>query len=350
MDWGSFDGSVQRLDDAAAAAERVTLERLDLLRPVVRLHADSGWKVSGARTAACWLKSYAGLAGAEAERLAKMVRLAATHPDFADAVFERRITLAQAEALVQWVTEEREPAFGEMIATLVAQAGQLADPDDFATVVRHWAGLVDQELAKRSRVQPHAQYLSQGLFGGGEIHGRRVRRRSAGTVNVIIDLLTLSGRDADDLTGIDLRSDHWRVGMSAARRLLCDSGLVATLMAGRHTLIDASDRTEVFTAAQRRALGVRDRHCVFPSCDRPAHWCDAHHLHERNDGGNDAITNAALLCRYHHRLVHEHGWHLHVDRQNRWVATDPHGIEWIGRRDGKGHTHRPRHHREPAPA
>ncbi len=150
----------------------MTLERLGLLGRVVRLHSDSGWKVSGARTAACWLKAYAGLSGAEAQRLAKMARLAATYPEFADAVFSRHLTWSQAESLVQWVSEEREPAFAEMIATLVGQAGQLADPDDFATVVRHWAGLVDQELAKPPRIQPHSLYLSQGLFGGGEIHGR----------------------------------------------------------------------------------------------------------------------------------------------------------------------------------
>jgi len=36
--------------------------------------------------------------------------------------------------------------------------------------------------------------------------------------------------------------------------------------------------TRVVSPAQRHALTVRDRGCVFPACDRPLAWCDAHHL------------------------------------------------------------------------
>ena len=44
------------------------------------------------------------------------------------------------------------------------------------------------------------------------------------------------------------------------------------------------------TPAQRRALILRDRHCVFPHCDAPPHRCHAHHLtwwsrHGRTDLG-----------------------------------------------------------------
>lgn len=161
------------------------------------------------------------------------------------------------------------------------------------------------------------------------------RPRSGVTANVVIDLRTFAGdRRFDDLDGFDLRADRWTMSRSVAEQLLCDSGLVATLLAGRTTLLDASDRSEQFTAAQRRALAVRDGGCTFPGCDRPPKHCDAHHLHARGAGGHDATDNAALQCRHHHRLLHR-GWHLRFDDDvGRWIATDPTGIDWDGRPRG----------------
>ena len=64
------------------------------------------------------------------------------------------------------------------------------------------------------------------------------------------------------------------------------------------------------TPAQRSALTVRDRGCVFPACDRPLAWCDAHHLVSWLDGGLTNLANLALVGRAHHRAVHEGagGW------------------------------------------
>ena len=109
---------------------------------------------------------------------------------------------------------------------------------------------------------------------------RRLRPRSGVTVNVHIDLRTLSGtRDLDDLEDLVLRGEGWGLTKDAAERLLCDSALVATLFAGKHTVLDANDAAEQFTRRQRRALAARDGHCVFPSCTRAPRFCDAHHLH-----------------------------------------------------------------------
>jgi hypothetical protein len=66
-------------------------------------------------------------------------------------------------------------------------------------------------------------------------------------------------------------------------------------------------------APLRRAIAHRDRHCRFPGCDRPAAWADGHHLRHWIDGGPTALWNVWLLCRRHHRLVHEGGWRLERD-------------------------------------
>ncbi len=79
-------------------------------------------------------------------------------------------------------------------------------------------------------------------------------------------------------------------------------------------------------------------HCVFPSCTRQPRHCDAHHLQHREHDGPTRVDNGALLCRFHHRLVHEYGWRLLVDDSGHWVALDRHGTRWTGRPVAAGPT------------
>jgi hypothetical protein len=85
--------------------------------------------------------------------------------------------------------------------------------------------------------------------------------------------------------------------------------------------LDVGRATRVVQPAQRSALAVRDRGCVFPGCDRPLAWCDAHHLWHWVDGGPTDLPNLALLCRAHHRTVHEGGWQLTRGPDGRFSAT-----------------------------
>jgi hypothetical protein len=88
--------------------------------------------------------------------------------------------------------------------------------------------------------------------------------------------------------------------------------------------LDVGRASRVITAAQRSALAVRDGGCVFPDCARPLDWCDGHHLVHWLDGGPTNLTNLALLCRAHHRAVHEGGWQLTRGPDGRFTATPPH--------------------------
>jgi hypothetical protein len=87
--------------------------------------------------------------------------------------------------------------------------------------------------------------------------------------------------------------------------------------------LDVGRTTRVVSPAQRIALVVRDGGCVFPDCDRPPGWCEAHHLVHWLDGGPTDLPNLALLCRAHHRAVHEGGWRLQRDPDGRFAATPP---------------------------
>jgi hypothetical protein len=87
--------------------------------------------------------------------------------------------------------------------------------------------------------------------------------------------------------------------------------------------LEVGRATRVIQPAQRAALAVRDRGCVFPGCERPLAWCDAHHLWHWIDGGPTDLANLALLCRAHHRAVHEGGWQLTRGPDGRFTARLP---------------------------
>lgn len=105
------------------------------------------------------------------------------------------------------------------------------------------------------------------------------------------------------------------------RRLACDTAITRFVSSGElQGEITHASRT--IQPRTRRALAVRDQHCVFSGCDRRPAWCDGHHLRFWADGGPTTLENLALLCRPHHRKVHEGGWTL--ERKNgRFIARPP---------------------------
>jgi hypothetical protein len=73
----------------------------------------------------------------------------------------------------------------------------------------------------------------------------------------------------------------------------------------------------------RTALALRDKGCRFPGCDRPPEWTDGHHVKHWADQGPTELANLVSLCRRHHRVVHERGWHIQLDEQGVAVVTPP---------------------------
>jgi hypothetical protein len=89
-------------------------------------------------------------------------------------------------------------------------------------------------------------------------------------------------------------------------------------------LLDLGRATRLMTPALRRALTVRDGGCIAAGCDRPASWTDAHHLTHWLHGGPTNLDNLVLMCRIHHRAVHEGGWQLGRDPSSgRRILTPP---------------------------
>ncbi len=101
-------------------------------------------------------------------------------------------------------------------------------------------------------------------------------------------------------------ADGLRVSAETARRVACDAGAVVMRHAADGAVLDVGRKTRTIPPALRRALQARDRQCRFPGCN--ARRCDAHHVEHWADGGPTRLDNLVLLCRRHHRAVHEEGF------------------------------------------
>jgi hypothetical protein len=110
----------------------------------------------------------------------------------------------------------------------------------------------------------------------------------------------------------------------AAERLGCDAAVARLVFGPDGIPLNLGRSQRLFSPAQRRALAIRDGGCRFPGCTRPPRFTDAHHIVPWSQGGASDLDNALLLCRHHHRLVHEGGWRIVGPNGSHSVsATDP---------------------------
>ena len=74
----------------------------------------------------------------------------------------------------------------------------------------------------------------------------------------------------------------------------------------------------------RRALRLRDRGCRFPGCTNHR-FVDAHHIEHWVNGGETSLANTVLLCRRHHRFVHEFAFEVTALADGELGFFDPEG-------------------------
>jgi 5-methylcytosine-specific restriction endonuclease McrA len=111
--------------------------------------------------------------------------------------------------------------------------------------------------------------------------------------------------------GQPVLEDGAHVSAETSRRLACDASRVVMRHDPDGRLLEVGARTRTIPPALRRALHHRDRSCRFPGCGVP--FGQGHHLRHWARGGPTTLSNLALLCRRHHRAVHEEGYQ--VERQ-----------------------------------
>ena len=99
-----------------------------------------------------------------------------------------------------------------------------------------------------------------------------------------------------------------RVSAETSQRLACDASRVEMRHDADGVIVEVSARTRTIPTALRRALAYRDHGCRFPGCDLP--FGQAHHISTGRRAGLRRSPNLVLLCRRHHRAVHEEGFQV----------------------------------------
>jgi hypothetical protein len=133
------------------------------------------------------------------------------------------------------------------------------------------------------------------------------------------DALGHSGQS--DLPGRSDLEDGPRVSAETSRRLSCDVSVVPITEDPGGSILDVGRKSRTIPPALRRALESRDRGCRFPGCG--LRFTDAHHVKHWADGGETKLDNLVLLCRFHHRLVHEEGYTAHFPMGEKMYFLDP---------------------------
>ncbi|WP_159085085.1 HNH endonuclease signature motif containing protein [Planctomonas deserti] len=101
------------------------------------------------------------------------------------------------------------------------------------------------------------------------------------------------------------------VSIGTIRREICSTGTVAVVLDDDGQCVNVGREQRLFTARQRIGLAVRDGGCMWPGCDRPPSWCEAHHINQwKRDHGKTDIADGVLLCKHHHLLLHNNGWDI----------------------------------------
>ena len=140
-------------------------------------------------------------------------------------------------------------------------------------------------------------------------------------VHVHTDMDTLKAEGTGAESELD---DCCNVSAETSRRLSCDAGVVHWLENKQGETLNIGRKTRAIPPAIRRALNRRDHGCRFPGCTC-SRFVDAHHITHWADGGETSLDNLVLLCRRHHRLVHEGGYGVHRQADAHIYFTDLQG-------------------------
>jgi Domain of unknown function (DUF222)/HNH endonuclease len=345
--------------ELSAHLDAATARLLDLIR---EFDAREGWG-NGFRSCAHWLSWRVGLDIGAAREKVRVARALGTLPRLAQALARGELSYAKVRALTRVATpatEERLLAVGragtaehvECIVRGWRRVDRIAEARE--TAQRHKCrGLRvyldhDGMVAIRGRLEPEVgELLIQALTAAREALYRQAPRTfaNADAGNVSAETPALEQQQADALGllaetalhhGIDpgppgeryqvvvhvdapVLADPEAPGQSALengehvsaetpRRLACDASRVVMQHARNGRVVEVAARTRTIPPALRRALHHRDHGCRFPGCH--VRFGQGHHIRHWAQGGPTTLSNLAMLCRRHHRAVHEEGFQV----------------------------------------
>jgi hypothetical protein len=345
------DGELMEdFEEIERASERLQARRLALLAHVDHRRA---WAVDGHLSTASWIADRFGTSWSVATERVKMARALEHMPRTREALASGDISSCSLRVLAS-AGAAHPDAFNSNEGFLL-EAAQRLSVRELTRAVAYWRELVEAEqgLNRAERAWNERRlHVSATLHGMVRLDGDldpETGETLITALRAVMDAQTRSSDETDARTPPQRRADaigeicrQWldrmdrpnvagerphlsvtmdlsalegRIGLSGfdhtgpihpetARRIACDASVSRVITRGSSEPLDVGRRTPVVPAGLRRAVVVRDRICRFPGCDRPHHWCDAHHVIHWADGGPTALGNLVLLCRRHHRMVH----------------------------------------------
>jgi hypothetical protein len=144
--------------------------------------------------------------------------------------------------------------------------------------------------------------------------------RDADRATVVIHA-PLSALVSGETNGVSSRGEV--LAPEVVSRLCCDSRLQTVIHGESGGVIGIGMTSRLIPKWLRREVEHRDGfRCTFPNCGSRL-GTDAHHVVQWPHGPTD-VDNLTLICRTHHRLVHEHHWHVMLakDQSARWFRAD----------------------------
>jgi hypothetical protein len=368
-----------RVEDGLTELQRMSeLLELEKARWLVELDRRGVHRRDGHLSSASWLKARFHVSGAAASEAVRTARALEQMPDAREALeageiscsalrvlvharasdpeaFEaseglltdaaRRVSVADLHRVITaWrdrvLSERRDLRSGRRLHASVSFGGMVRidgdlDPEAGETLLCALGAVIDAEArgpADEPDPRTPAQRRADALEQICRSYLDRADRPTVGgerphlVVTVPLRVLASAGGTAGltDPAGTPGLDRVGPVSPEVARRLGCDASVTRVVLGPRSEPLDVGRRTPVVPAPIRRALVVRDRSCRFPGCDRPHGWCDAHHVRHWAHGGSTALGNLVLLCRRHHRALHEGGFSARIE-DGRAVFRRPDG-------------------------
>jgi hypothetical protein len=147
-----------------------------------------------------------------------------------------------------------------------------------------------------------------------------------GAVNATV-VVSLDHESLTSGLGAAVLDTDTRISAGQARRLACNAQILPIVLSGKSRILDQGRSRRLFDRHQRVALTVRDRGCIWPGCDRPPGWTEAHHIVAWSRAGASDLANGCLLCSFHHHLLHKGEWAVRMAADGIPEVLPPHRID-----------------------
>jgi hypothetical protein len=167
---------------------------------------------------------------------------------------------------------------------------------------------------------PYPQRLADGLL---ELATTTGDENTPGPTRIVVhaDLEALT--EDPDTGGVAEIEGGPVMASETARRLSCDP-IVECVVYDHKKVLGIGRSSRLIPAWLRHQLWYRDGSCRFPGCPYKG-WLHAHHIRHWADGGPTDLDNLILLCGFHHRFLHEHGWSIENNSDRSPVFRKPDG-------------------------